>query len=191
MIWIVGSGTCRGNITENVKRIIKNAEIVFGSRRALEIANVTDKGKVITDFSREGIKSIIEENKDKEIVFVSTGDPMVSGLGKLISEISNGLGVEFRIEPGISSVQVALAKLSVDLTEVVVVDCHARFDKSMLDFSNRHLLILADRKFDLSSLGNREVVILENLCMNNERIQECKAKEGVISSDYAIVFVRR
>lgn len=156
MIWIVGSGTCRGNTTENVRNIIKNAEIVFGSRRALEIADAK-KGVVISDFSRESIKSIVEENRNKEIVFVSTGDPMVSGLGRLISEVAEELSVEFQIEPGISSVQVALARLGVDLTDVVVVDCHARdLEDEMLDFLKyRHLLILADRKFDLKVFGER------------------------------------
>lgn len=190
MIWVVGAGICRGQITERGKDLLKNADIVYGSRRAFELIDFELKEKrVLSRFDSSVFEEIAREGKEKEVVVLSTGDPMVAGLGRKFRE----MGMEVGIEPGISSVQLALAKLKVDLTEVVVVDCHARdFDSSTLDFLKyRHLLILADRRFDLTKLGDRKIILLENLCMEGESVREGFADSVEIKSDYAIIFVVR
>ncbi len=190
MIWVVGAGICRGQITERGKEMLRKADIVYGSRRAFELIDFELKEKrILGRFDNSVFEEIASEGREKEVVVLSTGDPMVAGLGRKFGK----MGVEVRIEPGISSVQLALAKLKVDLTEVVVVDCHARdFDSSTLDFFKyRHLLILADRRFDLTKLGDRRVVVLENLCMEGETVREGFADSVEIKSDYAIVFVER
>ena len=190
MIWVVGAGICRGQITERGKDLLKNADIVYGSRRAFELIDFELKEKrVLSRFDSSVFEEIAREGKEKEVVVLSTGDPMVAGLGRKF----RAMGMEVGIEPGISSVQLALAKLKVDLTEVVVVDCHARdFDSSTLDFLKyRHLLILADRRFDLTKLGDRKIILLENLCMEGESVREGFADSVEIKSDYAIIFVVR
>ncbi len=184
MLWVVGVGVCRGHLTENAKKIIERADVVYGSSRAFELADVDDgKRRVLKNFKE--FDEITKEGEMRDVVVLSTGDPMVAGLGR-----------KFRgamIEPGISSVQVALAKLGVDLTDVVVVDAHARdFDASLLELLKyRHLLILADRGFDARKLGNRKVVLLENLCMGDERVRKGFAGSVEVASDYTIIFVER
>ena len=181
MLHIVGVGICRGHITERAKRLIEEAEIVYGSKRALELIDEYVKGesRVLRRFDKDMRLKIEREAERANIVVASTGDPMVAGLGKLFSG---------KVEPGISSVQIALARLGVDLCEVVVVDAHAkRFDGIL----NRHLLILADRKFDLSIFGHRRVVVLENLCSEDEQILCGFADEMKLRSDRSIIFVRR
>ncbi|WP_290597888.1 MULTISPECIES: cobalt-precorrin-7 (C(5))-methyltransferase [unclassified Archaeoglobus] len=190
MIWVVGAGICQGQITERGRELLRRADVVYGSRRAFELMNVEVKEKrILTRFDDSVFEEIAREGAGKEVVVLSTGDPMVAGLGRRI----RGIDAEVEIEPGISSVQLALAKLKVDLTEVVVVDCHARdFDSSLLDFLRyRHLLILADRRFDLTKLGKRRVVILENLCMENEMVREDFADSAEIKSDYTIIFLEK
>ena len=183
MLHVVGVGICRGHITERAKRLIEEAEIVYGSKRALELIGEYVKGesRILRRFD-ECIRAEVEREAEKaSVVVASTGDPMVAGLGKLFGG---------EVEPGISSVQVALARFGVDLCEVAVVDAHAkRFDR--LNLSHRHLLILADKKFDLSIFGHRRVVVLENLCSENERMLYGFADEMRLRSDYSIVFVRR
>jgi len=190
MIWVVGAGICRGQITERGEELLRKADIVYGSRRAFELIDFELKDrKILNRFDNSVFEEIAREGGEKEVVVLSTGDPMVAGLGKKFRK----MGVEVEIEPGISSVQVALAKLKIDLTEVVVIDCHGRdFDSSTLDFLKyRHLLILADRRFDLGKLGDRKVILLENLCMEGEVVREGFADSLGIKSDYAIIFVER
>ena len=184
MIKIVGVGAAEGYLTERAIKEIESAELVYGSKRAIEIAKKYIKGEavIITKFNEETYRKIAEEGKRRKVVVLSTGDPMVSGLGKKI---------DGEVEPGISSVQLALARLKIDLTEVVVIDCHGkdRLDEVLKAFElGRHALILADSKFDIEKLRKfADVVVLENLGYENERI--CKNCE--IKSNLVILFAKR
>ena len=169
---VVGVGCCPGHITEKAIEELKRAEVVFGSRRALEIAKGFIRGKVVElrRFDEETMRRIEELGKERRVAVLSTGDPMVAGLGKKI---------EGEVVPGISSVQLALAKLKLDLSEVVVLDCHGKGCEDR----ERKRLILADRNFDTSKF--KRYVVLENLGYENERICEnCD-----IESDLVIVVV--
>jgi len=179
MLHIVGAGICEGHITEIGKKIIGDADVVYGSKRALKLVRRYIKGEevVLKRFDEEIRKNIEKEAEKTNVVVVSTGDPLVSGLGTLFDGI---------VVPGISSVQVALAKLRVDLCDVLVVDAHAK----KFEIKNRHLLILADKKFDVSMFGHREVIVLENLCEKDERIIYGLADEIKLRSDYSIIFVK-
>ncbi|RLI78224.1 precorrin-6y C5,15-methyltransferase (decarboxylating) subunit CbiE [Archaeoglobales archaeon] len=184
MLYVVGVGVCKGHLTRKAIELIKNADVVYGSKRALKLAEdyiVCEKR--VMKYSDDEYRRIEKESKDKNVVILSTGDPMVSGLGTKF----NG-----SIEPGISSVQVALVKLGVDLCDVVVVDAHAKKPENLNELLRfRHLLILADRKFDISIFGDRGVYLMENLCMENEKVVCDKAVGLEVRSDYTIVFVRR
>jgi len=184
MLYVVGVGVCKGHLTKRAIELIRNADVVYGSKRALKLAeDYIVSEKRIMGYNDAEYKRIEEESKDKNVVVLSTGDPMVSGLGSKF----NGL-----IESGISSVQVALAKLGVDLCDVVVVNAHAKKPENLDELLKfRHLLILADKNFDVTIFGNREVCLMENLCMKNERIVFGRGVDLKIKSDYAIIFVRR
>ncbi|AGK60570.1 Precorrin-6B methylase 1 [Archaeoglobus sulfaticallidus PM70-1] len=186
MLTVVGSGICRDHLTDRAKKIIERAEVVYGSKKALDNVREFIKGKfkVMKGFSEAEYSEIVEESKRKNVVVVSTGDPMVAGLGtKFHAEV----------EPGISSVQVALAKLGVDLCDVVVMNAHSKevnLREIMHFLKFRSVLILANRRFDIKKLGELKVVLLENMCMN-ERVREGLASEMELSSDYTIIFIRR
>ncbi len=184
MLYVVGVGVCKGHLTKRAIELIRNADVVYGSKRALKLAEEYITGeKRIMGYNDAEYKRIEEEGRYKNVVVLSTGDPMVSGLGVKL----RGL-----IESGISSVQVALAKLGVDLCDVAVVDAHAKKPENLDELLKfRHLLILADKKFDITIFGNREVCLIENLCMKNERIVFGRGVDLEVKSDYAIIFVRR
>ncbi len=172
---VVGVGCCPGYITERAMEELKRAEVVFGSRRALEIAKGFIRGEIVElkRFDAEIMRRIEDLGKRKRVVVLSTGDPMVVGLGKKIGG---------HVVPGISSVQLALARLRLDLTEVIVFDCHGKGCDLEKD-EKRKVLILADKNFDVSKF--KKYVVLENLGYENERI--CENCE--IESDLVVVVV--
>ncbi|WP_290898622.1 cobalt-precorrin-7 (C(5))-methyltransferase [Ferroglobus sp.] len=180
MLYVVGVGAAKGYLTDKAKQIISKADVVYGSKRAIEYAEEFIRGeiRVLKKFGREVYDEIERVAKEKNVVVLSTGDPMVSGLGKKI----NGI-----VEPGISSVQLALARLKLDLCEVVVVDSHGKnsYDEieRALEFRGK-VLVLADKNFDPSKVRGK-VTVLENLGLENERIGE------EIKSDLAIVYIER
>ncbi len=192
-IRIVGVGPAKGYLTERAVKIIQEAEVVYGSKRAIELAEEYIRGEkvILRSFSEEEYSKIAEDGKSRKVVVLSTGDPMISGLGTKI---------EGEVEPGISSIQLALARLRVDLTDVVVVDAHAKKrDDYIPEILNafkmgRGALILADSKFDIESISKipARVVILENLGNENERIVRWEERElPEIKSDLVIVFAER
>lgn len=181
MLNIVGVGICEGQITERASKLISQAEIVFGSRRALKLASkfITGEFFEISKFEERTYREIEALAEEKNVVVLSTGDPMVSGLGTKLKG---------NVEPGISSVQMALARLKEDLCNTIVIDAHAKKFEELELIDKRNLLILADRNFDLSIFGRRKVAVLEDIC-GRERFLVGRADELRISSDYSIIFV--
>ena len=99
---------------------------------------------------------------------------MLAGLGYLNGEVI----------PGISSLQVAVARLHIPLSRVVIVVAHGRgHEQGMRDTvdeirQKKIVFLLADPKFDVADLYSRlaalslplQVAVLENLAYPDERV---------------------
>ncbi len=178
MLAVVGVGIARGHLTERGRKLLESAEVVYGSKKALNLVKdfVKCETVVMTDFSREVYLTIEEEAKNRNVVVLSTGDPMVSGLGKKLNADI--------VEPGISSVAVALSRLRLDLCEVIVVNCHARdcIEEIVKAVQFRPVIALVTKGFSLK-LKDASITVLENLCRENERIYEVGSEFSVRESD--------
>jgi cobalt-precorrin-7 (C5)-methyltransferase len=168
---IVGVGCGPGMLTEEAIRVIGSATLIYGSDRAIEIARRhIPPGcmvKTIDDF-----KALHE--LPQEAVVLSTGDPMLAGLGYLKCEVI----------PGISSLQVAAARLHIPLARIVPVVAHGLgHEQGMNDTVNevsqkKIVFLLADPKFDTAQLYRKlralgipmKVAVCENLGYPHERI---------------------
>jgi len=170
---IVGVGCGPGMLTGEAIRVIEAAHAIYGSDRAIELARayIPQDCRVssIDDF-----KSLSRLPEDA--VILSTGDPMLAGLGYLASEVV----------PGISSLQVAAARLHLPLARVVVVVAHGKGHKkgmleTILEVKRKKIVfLLTDPKFDVTELYRRlseenvpvplRIACCENLGYPNERI---------------------
>jgi cobalt-precorrin-7 (C5)-methyltransferase len=168
---IIGVGCGPGLLTEQAIRELKRARYVYGSDRAIELARPALSASCIT-------RSIDDYKKlntlPDDAVIVSTGDPMLAGLGYLKGEVI----------PGISSLQVASARLHVPLSRISVVVAHGRgHEKGMKDTieelkREKIVYLLADPKFNTAELYRRladlsvplQVALCENLGYPDERI---------------------
>jgi cobalt-precorrin-7 (C5)-methyltransferase len=110
---IVGVGAGPGMLTQEAIKAISKARMIYGSDRAVEIA----RQHIRLDCS---VHTIEDYKKLRELperaVVLSTGDPMLSGLGYL----------EGQVIPGISSMQVACARLKISQLRMVPVTLHGR-----------------------------------------------------------------
>lgn len=110
---IVGVGCGPGMLTLEAIDAISNAGILYGSPRAIELArdHISDGSdvRIIDDYrSLHALPG--------NVVVLSTGDPMLAGLGYLDGDVI----------PGISSLQVTLARLHLPMSRVSVVVAHGR-----------------------------------------------------------------
>ncbi|MCK9591540.1 MAG: cobalt-precorrin-7 (C(5))-methyltransferase [Methanoregula sp.] len=168
---IIGVGCGPGMLTEQAIREISRASLIYGSDRAIELAksyipfNCTVK--TIDDF-----KNLDQLAKDA--IILSTGDPMLAGLGYLSGEVI----------PGISSLQVATARLHIPISRVAVVVAHGKgHKKGMRDTveevkRGKIVFLLADPKFNVQELYTElsalseplKIALCENLGYPEEHI---------------------
>jgi cobalt-precorrin-7 (C5)-methyltransferase len=168
---IIGVGCGPGLLTEQAIRELKKARFAYGSDRAIELAR-TCLPKNCTVRSIDDYKKL--PTLPDNVVILSTGDPMLAGLGYLKGEVI----------PGISSLQIASARLHIPLSRVVVVVAHGHgHEQGMQDTVDevkrgKIVFLLADPKFSVADLYRHlaalnpplQVAVCENLAYPDERI---------------------
>jgi len=168
---IIGVGCAPGLLTEEAIHALAGATTLYGSERSIAIArpylSPNCLVKTIDDYKR--LRELPEE-----AVVISTGDPMLAGLGYLPGEVI----------PGISSLQIAVARLHIPLARVAVVVAHGTGHESAIsetidEISRKKIVfLLTDPKFDVSRLYSRlayaegpiRIAVCEDLGYGGERI---------------------
>jgi len=166
---IVGVGAGPGMLTQEAIKAINEAKLIYGSERSIDLArehiNPSCAVKIIEDYKK------LHELPDEAVV-LSTGDPMLSGLGYL----------KGRVIPGISSMQVACARLKVSQLKVVPITIHGRsMDPEAVASAlrnGRDVFLLADDSTDIEGLCrylesqgiSRDIAILTDLGYPEEKI---------------------
>jgi cobalt-precorrin-7 (C5)-methyltransferase len=169
---IVGVGCGPGLLTEEAIAALCQAKKCYGSERAIRLAAphlpIDCEIQIIDDYQT------LRSRGEGDAVVVSTGDPMFGGLGYLPGEVI----------PGISSLQVACARLKVPWVRVVALSAHAKDHQEILRTLRDELLrgkvvfLLADPRFDISACADFlreagiscEIAVCENLGYPEERI---------------------
>jgi cobalt-precorrin-7 (C5)-methyltransferase len=168
---IVGVGAGPNLLTQEAISAIESAEIIYGSKRAIELAgkHIKCEAHEISDYT---LKSLPEN-----AVILSTGDPMLSGLGKYARE-------EDKIIPGISSLQLACARLRLDIERLAVISAHSReighAKKQLLMElgAGKNVFLLPDSSFGAVEVADflkshklsRRISVCERLGYTDERI---------------------
>ena len=191
-IIIVGAGPGSPDyVTPIAKKTVRNAEMVIGAERALDLFSGDVKGealKITAKNMNETLnKAVVLAQKGKSIVILSTGDPGFSGLLRTVSRVAKGKSVEVEVVPGISSVQVCAARLSMPWDELSLFSFHdgvgAEKKAKLFDVvkDGRDALLLPDpknfspaqaAKFLIESGVDAAtpVFVCENLTLSDERI---------------------
>jgi len=166
---VVGVGAGPGMLTEEAIRAIESSRLIYGSPRAIEIASPF--------ISRSAEVNVIRDygalrDLPAGAVVLSTGDPLLSGLGFLGGEII----------PGISSMQVACARLRLSLLRVVPITVHGRrMEAEKIAFEierGKTVFLLVDEASDLAGLCRhleeaslpRDLVVMSDLGYPEESI---------------------
>jgi cobalt-precorrin-7 (C5)-methyltransferase len=142
---IVGVGCAPGLLTEEAIRALGAARRVYGSRRAIELA----RGAIPRSCEVHEIRDYSTLSIPDDAVLLSTGDPMLAGLGDRGGEVI----------PGISSLQLAFARLRLPLGRVAALDGHGRDAGQAIAATveevrrGRIVFLLPDPSFPLENLA--------------------------------------
>ncbi|MCK8519081.1 cobalt-precorrin-7 (C(5))-methyltransferase [Methanoculleus sp. 7T] len=165
---IVGVGCGPGMLTAEAVGVIAGATLIYGSPRAIALAGTAvPPGCEVHEISDyRGLRSL-----PAHAVVLSTGDPMLAGLGYLPGDVV----------PGISSLQVAFARLKVPMTRAAVVSAHGKDHARAIAEAREEILrgrvvfLIADPAFDVGALAaalppETKVAVCEDLGYPEERI---------------------
>jgi precorrin-6B C5,15-methyltransferase / cobalt-precorrin-6B C5,C15-methyltransferase len=117
-------------LSERARAVISNAEVVLGSSRQLELLP-DDVGQDRVPWPRPlrgGLRAVIDAHRDRRLVALASGDPLVSGIGTTLIDLLGADSVS--VLPHMSSPALARARLgwSAESTAIVSVvgrDAHA------------------------------------------------------------------
>jgi cobalt-precorrin-7 (C5)-methyltransferase len=185
---IVGVGAGPGMLTIEASRAVREARLIYGSERAIDLARDeihpgTDV-RVIEDYG--ALRKL-----PPEAVVLSTGDPMLSGLGYLDGDVI----------PGISSMQVACARLKVSELKVIPITVHGRRmdpETILAEIARgRTVFLLVDDSTDLPALCQLleerglpgDVAVLTDLGYPDEKILRGTTRCPPISKGLASVMI--
>ena len=167
---IVGVGCGPGLLTIQAAAAIKAATLIVGSDRAISLVrDEISPGCVVKEIDDYHALRTLPE----EAVILSTGDPMISGLGYLPGEVI----------PGISSVQLGAARLHIPLTRLLVLSAHGRGHAMAIETAGeeiekgRSVCLITDPGFDISRITERlalhpdvRIIICQDIGYQDEKI---------------------
>lgn len=191
---IVGVGVGPNMLTQEAIEAIRCAPIVYGSKRAIELAS-----KYIECEARKIDNYKTLHLLPKDAVVLSTGDPMFSGLGKFAGEGDT-------IIPGISSLQVACVRLGINLSDLAIITAHGRDPapaKKVLALElelGKNIFMLPDASFGTAEVAsvlrelkiNAQIYACEQLGYPDERISNGNVDAPPMAGSglYCIMVVR-
>ena len=185
-VTIVGCGPgSKKFITGYAMQQIINAEVLIGSRRLLSLFPDADADTyVLSNNYKLLITRIVSlSKKKKKVVVLVSGDPGFFSYSKLIVD---KLGVEkCEVIPGISSVQMAFAKIGRTWNDACFMSLHGRSAKlasvvkkitdnekvAVLTDNSNNVKLIAKKLLE-TGVKNRKIFVCENLSLEEERIRE-------------------
>lgn len=157
LIYIVGIGPGHPDyITPIAQKIIKEADILVGGERNLEIFQGLNKQVYIVKNNLKEIIEFIKQNyKNKKVVVIASGDPGMFGILNYFKY--HFADEELEVIPGISSIQLAAAKTKVSWHDSILASIHGRDIEQVVELinSNSKVLVLTDDKNTPQVLGQR------------------------------------
>lgn len=189
-LYLVGIGPGSGKyLTKEAEDVVNSSEVVFGSRRALQLFTNMKAEKIELNAQNMGAmlkNAVLKAADGHRVALLSTGDPGFSGLLKPIQKIKGNLSL--KVVPGISSIQLCASKLEIPWDEANIITMHGKgFSSKLLPLlsNGRPTMILPNTTLhetlnfliENGTDPEREAAVCENLSYENERIIKSNLKK--------------
>jgi len=180
-ITIVGCGISADNITETIRKIVNNSDVIVGGKRLLDFFHDFKGDRIVITNNIDDIVAKIKKLKEtKKITILASGDPLFYGIGKTLSLRFSPDEIE--IIPNISAMQALSAKLKLPWEKAKFFSIHG---EKILNYNSiltsELAIIYCDNKTNASNLAKilikkfpkslkRPAVIAEQLGTKKEKI---------------------
>lgn len=184
MITIVGCGPGhKSYVTQIGIEKIKESEVLIGSKRLLDTFPEIKAERILLGKDYHSLADKICSLKKMKIVILVSGDPGFFSLAKILTK---KLGIEnCEVIPGISSVQLAFARIGEDWSDTRFISLHGRNEElnelAQAIKHNNKVAVLTDDDNNPSKIARflvqrnvtkRNAYIFENLTLENEAVHK-------------------
>jgi cobalt-precorrin-7 (C5)-methyltransferase len=118
-------------ITPEAMAAIEGARVLVGGKRHLEEFARPGQEMYVLANNLEEIAAIIEKRRDNGVAVLATGDPGLYGILNFMRKRWQRGDIE--VIPGVSSVQLAFARLSLPWHDAVILSAHGRSTEGLAD----------------------------------------------------------
>lgn len=164
--------------------LFDQADYILGNDRHLEILKPSHRSKgVVPPKKLSDLKELLDSySKDMTIVYLASGDPLIYGLGKWLSE---KFGNQVRIYPGISAMQYLASRIALPMNDAYLTSSHAKQPNFELLMSLSKVFMVTDQKIgpyqiarEVVKRGLSKIIIIgENLSYKDEKITVLPSEE--------------
>ncbi len=174
-------------VTPAVYRAVMAADVLVGAVRLLDLFTESRAERIpVTSKLDEVLDAVEARLPDKRIAVLVTGDPGLYSLSRLVLR---RFGLDrCHVIPGISSVQVAFARLGLDWSDAAIISAHKedpRVDTGTL-FEHGKIAVLCGREGCLTWIAGAVpaghakdyfMFVMEDLTLPTERVMQVEAEE--------------
>jgi cobalt-precorrin-7 (C5)-methyltransferase len=200
-LYLVGTGPGSSDyLTTAAIKSAESVDVLVGSQRALDLfpgfggATLVLKARNMDEMMKKSV-SLVDAGKN--VAILSTGDPGFSGVLKPILKLRDDLDLE--VIPGISSLQLAAARLFIPWDQVNLLTLHGKGNSEIiLDFMDNEKPTIVLPDFQVEKLAqflmengvdpDRKVSVCERLSYPDERIVKGTLKE-IAAMDFTYLCV--
>jgi len=200
-LYIIGTGPGSSDyLTAAAIQAAESVDVLVGSQRALDLfpgfsgETLVLKARNMDEMMKKSVSLV---STGKNVAILSTGDPGFSGVLKPIMDLRNDLDLE--VIPGISSLQLAAARLHIPWDQVNLLTLHGKGNSEIiLGFmdNEKPTIVLPDFRVEklaqfLMENGvdpDRKVAVCERLSYPDERIVKGTLKE-IAAMDFTYLCV--
>lgn len=186
-------------LTPVVRKAVGQADVLVGTGRLLELFPGHGAEKIIVGSDIERVLGKINARRRTRIVVLVTGDPGLCSLSRPIITRFGRNACE--VIPGVSSVQVAFARIGLDWLDARIIDAHG--DNPHLEpevlMRGGKIAVFAGRSEAIKWIAGlvkavgkgRRIYLCENLTLENEKIRQVQPADldKVEASPLTIVLI--
>ena len=183
LIQVIGVGPGHPDyITPEASRLINEADILVGGERLLELYKDTGKELFAVKNNLQEMAGYIRDRyRHSSIAVLASGDPAFYGILEHLKR--NFAASELQVSPGISSAQLACARLGLSWHDAAFHSVHGRGTDGLADLVRAHpkVIVLTDPSrtpgviagmLSENGIRDKKIYVCENLSYTNEQIGE-------------------
>ena len=172
-------------LTPAARKAIEQADVLIGAGRLLDLFPGHDAEKIVVGSDVGTILGEIVTRRRKRIVVLVTGDPGLCSLARPVLKRFGRHACE--VIPGVSSVQVAFARIGLDWLDARIIDAHGDDPdlKQATLMREDKIAIFAGRTEAIKWIAGlakvvgegRRIYLCENLTLEDEKIRQVQPDE--------------